>query len=149
METSLILEPNTVLDRIQRKSNLSSFAMLVLASYWKDSLLLTKKNWTLLVPTNAVLGSLVLNDSLSMQEKDSLVASYIVDGKLSTIAITKAIGYRQGVYAVPNMLGEILQFSKIDMDLVLQAKGTAYAITSSDIVAQNGIVHVIDTLQIQ
>ena len=147
-KTPIFLKQHSIADRIQTKHAIQIFASIIETSDWKDSLRLSGKQWTVLAPSNAVMKTLSLKDSLSLREKNDFIATYILDGTFSTIAISKAIRYRQGVYTLPSNTAEVFQFSRDDMDFVVAKDTVSYKLSLSDVLAQNGLLHVLDTLSL-
>ena len=148
VNTPIYLKQHSITDRILAKNEIQTFASILETSDWNDSLRLSGKQWTVLAPSGAVLEVMSLKDSLSLKEKNDFVATYILEGAFSTIAIAKAIRYRQGVYIIPSYTGEVFQFSREAMDFVVAKDTITYKLSLSDVVAQNGLLHVLDTLRL-
>lgn len=131
----------SIYKHLENKENLSVFRD-ALTSKLKGLLMGTSGPYTLLVPTNKALSNLSTNDL-----DESFLKKYIVKGKMTTTFLVKRIREHGGVYTFIALAGNELTATRDGMDIViLDPFGGKASLKLTDYLAENGVVHTIDTV---
>lgn len=112
-----------------------------------------KGPFTVFAPTNAAFDKLpkgTVDDLLKEENKDKLKAIltyHVVPGKLDAKAVADAIKKGNGKAPVKTVQGEELTAS-LDGEKVIitDAKGGKSTVAKADVMASNGVIHVLDTV---
>lgn len=109
--------------------------------------------FTVFAPTNAAFDKLpkgTVDDLLKEENKDKLkgiLTYHVVSGKLDAKAVADAIKKGNGKATLKTVQGEELTAS-LDGDKVVitDAKGGKATVAKTDVMASNGVIHVLDTV---
>ncbi len=112
-----------------------------------------KGPFTVFAPTNAAFEKLpkgTVEDLLKPENKDKLkgiLTYHVVSGKLDAKAVTEAIEKGNGKATLKTVQGEEITAS-IDGEKVIitDAKGGKSTVAKTDVMASNGVIHVLDTV---
>lgn len=139
---------NTTPDIVETASNTESLSTLVTAVQAADLVetLQGEGPFTVLAPTNAAFDALpegTLNDLLLPENKDTLagiLTYHVISGEVLSSDLTDG-------QVVTTVQGEELTVSLADgMVMFTDAKGGSATVTTADVRAGNGVVHIIDTV---
>lgn len=139
---------NTTPDIVETASNTESLSTLVTAVQAADLVetLQGEGPFTVLAPTNAAFDALpegTLNDLLLPENKDTLagiLTYHVISGEVLSSDLTDG-------QVVTTVQGEELTVSLMDgMVMFTDAKGGSATVTTADVRAGNGVVHIIDAV---
>ncbi len=139
---------NTTPDIVETASNTESLSTLVTAVQAADLVetLHGEGPFTVLAPTSAAFDALpegTLNDLLLPENKDTLagiLTYHVISGEVLSSDLTDG-------QVVTTVQGEELTVSLADgMVMFTDAKGGSATVTTADVRAGNGVVHIIDTV---
>ncbi len=109
--------------------------------------------FTVFAPTNAAFGKIdskTLKSLLEPKNKKSLagiLTYHVVPGKLSAKDVVGALKKGKGSTTVKTLNGQVLTvMSKGGKIFLKDANGNTSQITATDVMATNGVIHVIDTV---
>lgn len=109
--------------------------------------------FTVFAPTNDAFGKIpaaTLNDLLKPENQKtltSILTYHVIPGALDAAAVLQAIEDGGGKAVVKTLNGEMLTAMLQGENVVLKdAKGGISIITTTDVKASNGIIHIIDTV---
>lgn len=143
------------IDIIGIATSLDEFSTLVKTLRAADLLNTLKGEgpFTVFAPVNTAFGKLpagTVENLLKPEQKEQLkrVLSYhVVSTKVLGASLVKAIRENDGKYGIATIGGEKLRASIKDGNVVLSGtKGNFAIITKADVIASNGVIHVIDTV---
>ncbi len=130
----------SIYKHLENKANLSVYRN-ALTIKLKELLMGTEGPYTLIVPTNEALRNLSTNDL-----DESFLKKYIVKGKMTTAFLVKRIREHGGVYTFVALAGNELKATRDGMDImILDPFGNEASLKFTDYLAENGVVHTIDT----
>ncbi len=142
---------NSVLSKLMLTPETKTFASSVITVALSDMLLKEEGPYTVFAPSEEAFGSMdeesktILTDGSERSFLERTLRSHIVEGQIDSIALTKNIRNGNGSYQITTLSGDILVATKKGMDIVLKDKNGAKAvIVKSDILGNNGVVHVLD-----
>lgn len=134
--------PYNLASRIRSTDDLTFLFAEVEESPILEQLTKEKGPFTVFAPSNEALEEIdrMSNDG-SISE---ILKKYMVSGKITTVALTKKIRSNGGSYSMNTLGGTTLIAFKVGNTIYLKnLKGDKAEIGKSDIVASNGIVHVV------
>ncbi len=109
--------------------------------------------FTVFAPTNAAFEKIdkaTLDDLLKPENKDKLkgiLTYHVVSGKLDASAVADAIKKGDGKATLKTVQGEEITASLDGENVVItDAKGGKSTVAKTDVMASNGVIHVIDTV---
>ncbi len=134
--------PYNLAARIKSTDDLTLLYAEIEESTLIDKFTMDKGPYTLFAPSNEALEEIDLQgDGLNIEK---LLKKYMVEGKITTVALTKKIRSNGGSYTMNTLGGTKLVASKVGNVLYLKnSDGEKSEIGKSDIVASNGIIHVV------
>ena len=140
---------------VQIASSLESFSTLVAAVKAADlaGTLQGDGPFTVFAPTNESFGKLpagTVESLLKPEAKDQLtkiLTYHVVAGKYKAEDVVKAIKDNNGSFSVETVAGVKLTASIEDGNVILtDAKGGKSTVSKTDVMASNGVIHVIDSV---
>ncbi|MFP2997736.1 fasciclin domain-containing protein [Spongiivirga sp. MCCC 1A20706] len=143
------------LDIVDIASNIDEFSTLVTAlkAVGLDNTLKGKGPFTVFAPLNSGFGKLpagTVENLLRKENKQQLrnvLTYHVVATKVLAVNLIKALEDNNGVYNVTTVNGQKLQISLENGNAILtDAKGGKATITKTDVVASNGVIHIIDAV---
>lgn len=143
------------LDIVDIASNIDEFSTLVTAlkTSGLDKTLKGKGPFTVFAPLNSGFGKLpagTVENLLKQENKQQLrkVLNYhVVSTKVLAVNLVKALEDNDGVYNITTVNGQSLSITLENGNAVLtDVKGGKAVITKTDVVASNGVIHVIDAV---
>lgn len=153
--TAVAPEPitaGTIVEVAQGNDTFSTLVAAVTAAELGETLSGTGP-FTVFAPTNDAFAKLPAGtvEKLTTEDKETLKAIltyHVVEGAVDAATLTTAIGEAgEAGYAVKTVGGGTLTAKIVDGGVVLtDAAGNTSKVTSTDVMASNGIVHVIDTV---
>ncbi len=134
--------PYNLVSRIKSTDDLTLLYAQIEESSIVDQLTTEKGPFTLFALSNEALEEIdPLEEGV---EIENLLKKYMVKGKITTVALTKKIRSNGGSYSMNTLGGTTLVAYKVGNILYLKnIKGDKAEIGKSDIVASNGIIHVV------
>jgi uncharacterized surface protein with fasciclin (FAS1) repeats len=142
-------------DIVQVASSIDDFSTLVAAVKAADLVgtLQGDGPFTVFAPTNASFEKLperTVESLLKPEAKDQLtkiLTYHVVAGKFKAEDVVKAIKDNNGDFSIETVAGETLSASITDGKVILtDSKGGKSTVTKTDVMASNGVIHVIDTV---
>lgn len=134
--------PNNLLDRMKVREEISVFVTAIDTLQIATSFQTEKENRTIFVPSNKALASYKANSEMLQ-----IVTNHTVRESMNTIFLTQNIRSHGGSYSVETLSGKTLVAYKVGTDLYLKdILGNTAKISKSDIVATNGLIHIVDGL---
>ena len=134
--------PYNLAARIRSTDDLTLLYAEIEESSIFDQLTMEKGPFTLFAPSDEALEEIDLRGNGMVIEE--LLKKYMVAGKITTVALTKKIRSNGGSYSMNTLGGTTLVAYKVGNDLYLKnINGDKAEIGKSDIVASNGIIHVV------
>lgn len=113
----------------------------------------SKGPFTVFAPNNAAFDKLpegTVASLLKPENKDtltSILTYHVVSGEVKAEALVNAISENDGEFVIPTVNGETLTAKIVDGDVYLtDAKGGMSKIIATDLDANNGVVHLINTV---
>ncbi len=144
--------PGTIVEVAQNDGQFSTLVEAVTAAELAETLS-GEGPFTVFAPTNDAFAKLPEGtvETLTTEETEQLgtiLQYHVVDGVTDAAALTQAIeGAGEGGYEVETLGGGTLTAMVQDGSVVLtDAAGNTSTVTATDVMASNGIVHVIDTV---
>jgi len=140
-------------DIVDMAVSVDDFSTLVTALKAADLVGALKGNgpFTVFAPVNsgfAKIDSNALNSLLEPANKDqlaSILTYHVVSGKLAAKDVVKALEAGKGKVELTTLNGAILTAVKTDNGIFLKdAKGNMSKITKTDVMASNGVIHIIE-----
>lgn len=109
--------------------------------------------FTVFAPSNAAFAKLpagTVDNLLKPESKDvltSVLTYHVVSGKFDAAAVTEAINSNNGKFEVTTVQGQKIVLSLVDGKVTLtDAKGGISTVSTADVAASNGVIHVIDAV---
>ena len=109
--------------------------------------------FTVFAPTNAAFGKIdsdALNDLLKPENKAklaSVLTYHVVSGKLAAADVVKALEKGNGKVDLTTLSGDKLKVVKNDKGIWLVDENGNYSkISKTDVMASNGVIHIIDSV---
>lgn len=132
----------TLADRIRSTDDLISLYAEIEESSILEQLMMEKGPFTVFAPSDAAFEKIdIQGDGFLIEE---LLKKHMVKGKISTVALTKKIRSNGGSYSMNTIGGTTLVAYKVGNIIYLEnSKGEKSEIEKSDIVASNGIIHLV------
>ncbi|MFT5077834.1 MAG: putative surface protein with fasciclin (FAS1) repeats [Planctomycetota bacterium] len=137
-----IVLPYNLASRIRSSDDLTLLFAEIESSPILDQLTTDKGPFTIFAPSDEALEEIdYLGDRMVIED---LLKKYMVKGKITTVALTKKIRTNGGSYSMKTLGGTTLVAYKLGNIIFLKnLKGDKAEIGKSDIVASNGIIHVV------
>ncbi|EDM45215.1 beta-Ig-H3/fasciclin [unidentified eubacterium SCB49] len=134
--------PYNLASRIKSTDDLTALFAEIEESPIIDQLTKDKGPYTLFAPSNDVLEEMdPLGEGIAIAE---VLKKYMVNGKITTVSLTKDIRANGGSFSMNTLGGTTLVAYKVGNVMYLKnIKGDKAEIGKSDIVASNGIIHVV------
>ena len=134
--------PYNLASRIRSTDDLTLLYTAIEESPILDQLTKVKGPFTVFAPSNDALEEMdPLGEGVVIEE---VLKKYMVKGKITTVALTKKIRSNGGSYSMNTLAGTTLVAFKVGNVIYLKnIKGDKAEIGKSDIVASNGIIHVL------
>ena len=145
-------ELNNLMTRVMVTPELRKFTSASIVSGVADYLKNEKGPITIFAPSSEAFAALKKEDAANLfnaANKETLkevLENHMVSGKLNTVAITENL--RSGKeYKLPTLGGSEITFVKKGNDIhLIDALGNSAVLKKSDIIASNGMVHVVDAV---
>lgn len=136
------LLPYNLADRIKSTDDLTLLYAEIEESPILEQLTMEKGPFTLFAPSDESLEEIDLMSNAMVVE--TLLKNYMVKGEITTVALTKKIRSNGGSYTMNTIAGTTLvAFKQGNVIYLKNLKGDKAEIGKSDIVASNGIIHVL------
>ena len=144
---------DNIYDKIEATSELSILGNILDSLNLKNKLIFEEGPYTVFAVKDEVFNSFLKSDSLysaiseNKEEWKTIMKTYILDEKLSSVNIFQNIKKNGGVFHAKTSSGKHLKFYLIENDIVVEGpKGLTSIIGKSDIMGTNGVLHIIDNL---
>lgn len=144
---------NSIVKVASDNSDFSTLVSAVKAADLVDLLDNSESEFTVFAPTNEAFDKLpegAVSDLTKPAMKEQLqgVLSYhVIANKLNAADLVKAIEANKGYFRIQTISGQSLIASMQDGNVVLtDGNGNMATVTATDVMADNGIIHVIDTV---
>ena len=141
---------NTIVDVAAANTDFRTLINAVEAAELED-VLASEGEFTVFAPTEAAFGKLpegTVNDLTQESNKEKLqgiLTYHVVASKISAADLMKAIEANNGYFRIQTMGGNSLIASIEDGNVILtDGNGDTATVTSTDVEASNGVIHVID-----
>lgn len=146
-----ISQANSVMARIMGTKECKSYARYIVSAEISDKLLKEEGPFTVFAPSEEAFNSMdatLVNNLTKTENKPQLmlmVKSHIVKGSHDSVSLIQAL--KNGTVSLTSLSGEQLTVSRKDNDIVVtDSKGNAATVGKSDIQANNGVVHVVNSV---
>ncbi|AFL82479.1 secreted/surface protein with fasciclin-like repeats [Aequorivita sublithincola DSM 14238] len=144
------MEANSIAAKAMANSDLSTLVSALQAADMAQTLK-AEGDYTVFAPTNEAFSKVpkATLDNLMMPENkaklQSLLQYHVLQGKMNAADVVAKIKEAGGKLDVTTMNGETITLSEKDGKVMIKdAKGNMATVTSADMDASNGVVHVVD-----
>ena len=144
---------NTIVDVAVDNADFSTLVTAIEAAELGDLLGGEDSEFTVFAPTNEAFDKLPegsvsdLTQSSNKQQLQGILSYHVIPSKISAADLMKAIESHDGYFRLQTISGQSLIASLEDGNVVLtDGSGDKATITSTDVAADNGVIHVIDTV---
>ena len=144
---------NNIYSKITATAELSILEKILDSLDLKNTLIYEKGPFTVFAVKDEVFNSFLESDSLfsaiseNNEEWKTIMTTYIINDRISSVDIFQKIKKNGGIYQLETSSGLFLKFYINENDIVVEGpKGLTSNIGKSDIIGVNGILHVIDNL---
>ncbi len=144
---------NNIYNRVEATSELAILKNILDSLQLKNKLIFEEGPFTIFGVKDEVFQSFLTSDSLyaaiseNETEWKTIINTYILDEQLSSVDIYKKIKKNDGVFHAKTNSGKHLKFYLIENDIIVEGpKGLTSKIGKSDILGENGTLHIIDNL---
>ncbi|PKA82258.1 putative surface protein with fasciclin (FAS1) repeats [Ulvibacter sp. MAR_2010_11] len=146
-------QTKSVMSKVMVTPELKTFASFLVSAGMTDILMKEQGPYTVLAPTTAAFDAMEKakrESFLNPKNKEALVAMlkmHIVEGNHDSVSLVQNIKTNGGSYVLTTISGATLKVTKKGSDIVVTGiNGEKGIVGKSDIKANNGVVHTLDTV---
>ena len=139
---------NTIVDVAAANTDFRTLINAVETAELED-VLASDSEFTVFAPTEDAFAKLPSGtvEGLSKEDLTGVLTYHVIASKISAADLTKAIEANNGYFRIQTMGGNSLIASMEDGNVILtDGNGGTATVTSTDVEASNGVIHVIDTV---
>ena len=144
---------NTIVDVAAGNSDFKTLLAAVEAAELVDLLSNSESDFTVFAPTEEAFGKLPegtvgeLTQSSNKEKLQGILSYHVIANRLSAADLTKAIEANNGYFRLQTISGQTLIASMMDgMIMLTDGEGNMAHVTTGDVEADNGVIHVIDNV---
>jgi len=152
MDTTVVVEPSTIVDVAAGNADFSTLVTAVKAAGLVETLS-SEGPFTVFAPNNAAFAKLPAGtvDGLlkpeSLDKLKAVLTYHVVSGKFDAATVIDAINKNNGKYTVTTVQGGTIVLSLKEGKVMLtDANGGTATVILADVAASNGVIHAIDTV---
>ena len=152
MDTTVVVEPSTIVDVAAGNADFSTLVTAVKAAGLVETLS-SEGPFTVFAPNNAAFAKLPAGtvDGLlkpeSLDKLKAVLTYHVVAGKFDAATVIDAINKNNGKYTVTTVQGGTIVLSLKEGKVMLtDANGGTATVILADVAASNGVIHAIDTV---
>ena len=152
MDTTVVVEPSTIVDVAAGNADFSTLVTAVKAAGLVETLS-SEGPLTVFAPNNAAFAKLPAGtvDGLlkpeSLDKLKAVLTYHVVSGKFDAATVIDAINKNNGKYTVTTVQGGTIVLSLKEGKVMLtDANGGTATVILADVAASNGVIHAIDTV---
>lgn len=144
---------NTIVDVAAGNSDFKTLLAAVEAADLVDLLSNSESDFTVFAPTEEAFGKLPegtvgeLTQASNKEKLQGILSYHVIANRLSAADLTKAINANKGYFRLQTISGQTLIASMMDgMIMLTDGEGNMAHVTTGDVEADNGVIHVIDNV---
>ncbi|SHN21848.1 fasciclin domain-containing protein [Flavobacterium xinjiangense] len=152
MDTTVVVEPSTIVDVAAGNADFSTLVTAVKAAGLVETLS-SEGPFTVFAPNNAAFAKLPAGtvDGLlkpeSLDKLKAVLTYHVVSGKFDAATVIDVINKNNGKYTVTTVQGGTIVLSLKEGKVMLtDANGGTATVILADVAASNGVIHAIDTV---
>lgn len=139
---------NNIYFRLKNKEELSFFFNRIKNTEIQNIFQREKGPYTILIPTNKALNEYAISNGIvidSLTFNSGFFRNYILKGNLTSPKIVQGMNALQDQFSLKTARGELLTFYfNNDSLLVKNSNGNLALLIKTDVLAANGVIHIID-----
>ena len=144
---------NSIVDVAAGNDDFKTLVAAVKAAELVDLLDGSESDFTVFAPTEAAFGKLPegtvgeLTQSQNKEKLQGILSYHVLANRVDAASLTEAIEANNGFFRIQTISGQSLIASIVDGNVVLtDGNGGMATVTATDVAADNGVIHVIDTV---